>query len=802
MHKLCRALAILAASLSTGLPAEYDILIRHGTIYDGSGKPPVTGDLAINGQTIAAVGKLKGGHGKKEIDASGLAVAPGFINMLSWANESLIEDGRSQSGIRQGVTLEVFGEGSSMGPLNDTMKKGMREEQGDIKYPVEWTTLAEYLDYLVKRGVSCNVASFVGATTVRVHEVGYVDRPPTPEELDRMKELVRQAMKEGALGVGSSLIYAPAFYAKTDELIALCKVAAAYHGMYISHIRSEGSRLLEAADELISIAREARIPAEFYHLKAAGKPNWDKLDRLLEKIESARAQGLAITADMYTYIAAGTGLDATMPPWVQEGGLKEWVKRLKDPATRQRVKQEMSMPTDKWENFFVAAGSPEKILLVGFKTEKLKPLIGKTLAEVAKMRGTSPEETAMDLVIEDNGRVDTIYFLMSEENVRKQLKQSWVSFGSDEASLAPEGAFLKSNPHPRAYGNFARVIGKYARDEKIIPLEAAIRRLSSLPAENLKLERRGALKPGYFADVAIFDPAKVEDHATFDQPHQYSTGMRDVFVNGVQVLKDGEHTGAKPGQVVRGPGWRSSANQPIPLIRAHAHNDYEHKRPLFDALDHGFCSVEADIYLVDGKLLVAHDRGQVKPERTLQALYLDPLRERVRKNGGRVYANGPECTLLIDLKSDWRTIYPVLRDVLKEYSDILSTFRSDARQTNAITAIITGNRSLEMFNGEVVRYAAYDGPLSELDSNASANLIPWISSNWNSTFKWRGAGEMPPDQKQKLTQIVTKAHQHGRRVRFWATPDEARFWREMLADGVDLINADDLEGAQKFLLKN
>ena len=556
MHKLSWVLGILAASLSAGVPADYDLLIRHGSIYDGSGKPPVTGDIAINGQKIAAVGKLNDAHGKKEIDAKGLAVAPGFINMLSWANESLIEDGHSQSGIRQGVTLEVFGEGSSMGPLNDTMKKGMREEQGDIKYSVEWTTLAEYLDYLVKRGVSCNVASFVGATTVRIHEVGYADRPPTPEELDRMKELVRQAMKEGALGVGSSLIYAPAFYAKTDELIALCKVAAEYHGMYISHIRSEGSRLLEAADELIAIAREARIPAEFYHLKAAGKPNWDKLDKLLEKIEAARAQGLPITADMYTYIAAGTGLDATMPPWVQEGGLKEWVKRLKGPAIRERVKREMSTPTDKWENFFVAAGSPQKILLVGFKTQKLKPLIGKTLAEVAKIRGTSPEETAMDLVIEDNGRVDTIYFLMSEDNVRKQLKQPWVSFGSDEASLAPEGVFLKSNPHPRAYGNFARVLGKYVRDEKIVPLEAAIRRLSALPAENLKLDRRGALKPGYFADVVIFDPAKVEDHATFDRPHQYSTGMRDVFVNGIQVLKDGEHTGAKPGQVVRGPGWR------------------------------------------------------------------------------------------------------------------------------------------------------------------------------------------------------------------------------------------------------
>jgi N-acyl-D-amino-acid deacylase len=558
MQKPIWLLAFLAVAgfLSNVQAAEYDLILRNGVIYDGSGKEPFQGDVAVNGQNIVSVGKLNDARGKTEIDAQGLAVAPGFINVLSWATESLIHDGRSQSGIRQGVTLEIFGEGESLGPLNDKMKKEMRELQGDIKYEVAWTTLAEYLEHLVKRGVSCNVASFVGATTVRIHEIGYADRPPTPAELERMKELVRQAMQEGALGVGSSLIYAPAFYAKTDELIALCKVAAEYNGMYISHIRSEGSRLLEAADELIQISREAKIPAEFYHLKAAGKPNWDKLDALLAKIEAARAEGLRITADMYTYTAAGTGLDAVMPPWVQEGGLQEWIKRLKDPAIRQRVKREMDAPTDQWENFFVAAGSPDKILLVGFKTEKLKPLTGKTLAEVAKMRGTSPEETAMDLVIEDNRRVDTIYFLMLEDNVRKQLKMPWVTFGCDEASLAPEGVFLKSNPHPRAYGNFARLLGKYVRDEKLVPLAEAIRRLTSFPAENLKLDRRGALKPGYFADVVVFDPAKIQDHSTFEKPHQYSTGVRDVFVNGVQVLKNGEHTGAKPGQVLRGPGWR------------------------------------------------------------------------------------------------------------------------------------------------------------------------------------------------------------------------------------------------------
>ena len=429
---------------------EYDLLIRNGTIYEGSGQPPVAGDIAVNGQTIAAIGQLPGARGRAEVDAQGLAVAPGFINMLSWANRSLLEDGRSQSDIRQGVTLEVLGEGSSMGPLNDTMKRQMREQQGDIKYVIQWTTLAEYLDHLVKRGVSCNVASFVGATTVRVHEIGYTDRPPTPAELERMKKLVGKAMAEGAVGVSSALIYAPACYAKTDELIALCQVAAEYGGMYISHLRSESNRLLEAADELIRIAREAGIPAEFYHLKVAGQPNWHKLDALIQKVEAARAEGLAITANMYNYPAAGTGLDAAMPPWVQEGGDEEWIRRLQDPAIRQRVKREMAAPADTWENFYVAAGSPDKIVLAGFRNDKLKPLTGKTLAEVARLRGTSPEEAAMDLVIEDNYRVDAIYFIMSEDNLRQQLRLPWVSFGSDEGSLAPEGVFLKSSIHPRA----------------------------------------------------------------------------------------------------------------------------------------------------------------------------------------------------------------------------------------------------------------------------------------------------------------------------------------------------------------
>ncbi|MBI4513645.1 MAG: D-aminoacylase [Gemmatimonadetes bacterium] len=558
MRRSYLALALLLPAISCSRAPQYDVVIRNGTITDGSGSAPLVGDVAVSGDTIAAVGSLGGARGRVEIDASGLAVAPGFINMLSWATESLIEDGRSQSDIRQGVTLEVFGEGWSMGPLNDSMKKEQVERQGDIKYPIEWTTLGAYLEHLERRGISTNVASFVGATTVRIHVLGYENRPPTPEELERMKALVRQAMEEGALGVGSSLIYAPAFYAKTDELIALAKVAGEYGGMYISHIRSEGNRLLEAVDELITIARAAGVSAEIYHLKAAGRANWGTLDDVIRKVEAARAEGLRITADMYTYTAGATGLNAMMPPWVQEGGHRKWVERLKDPAIRARLKREMSTPTSEWENLYLAAAGPENVLLVEFKTDSLKYLTGKRLADVARMRGTSPEETAMDLVVRDDSRVGAVYFIMSEENVRKKIALPWVGFGSDEASQALEGVFLKSNPHPRAYGNFARVLGKYVRDEKVAPLTEAVRRLTSFPAENLKIERRGRLAPGYFADVVVFDPERIQDHATFDRPHQYATGVAHVFVNGVQVLKDGEHTGARPGRLVRGPGWKGS----------------------------------------------------------------------------------------------------------------------------------------------------------------------------------------------------------------------------------------------------
>jgi len=547
--------AALGLLLTTSC-ATYDTIITNGVVYDGSGAAPVRASVAIKGDRIAAIGALEGARTKNTIDARGLAVAPGFINMLSWAPESLIADGRSQSDIRQGVTLEVFGEGESMGPLNDTMKREAVEQQSDFKYDIGWTTLGDYLDFVVKRGISPNVASFVGATTVRVHELGYADRAPTPQELERMKNLVRQAMREGALGVGSSLIYAPAFYAKTPELIELARAAGEHGGMYISHMRSEGNELEQAVEEVITIAREAGVPAEIYHLKAAGRDNWPKMDAVLQRIEEARKQGWKITADMYMYTAGATGLDAMMPPWVQEGGFKSWKARLQDPAIRERLLTEIRTPTNSWENLFLLAGDPEKILLVGFRNDALKPLTGKTLADVARMRGKSPEETAIELVIEDDSRVATVYFLMSEENIHKQLLKPWVSVDSDAASLAPEGFFLKSNPHPRAYGNFARLLGKYVREERVLALPEAIRRLTSLPATNLSIERRGLLAPGYYADVVLFDPATITDNATFEKPHQYATGVSDVFVNGVQVLRGGEHTGAKPGRVVRGPGWK------------------------------------------------------------------------------------------------------------------------------------------------------------------------------------------------------------------------------------------------------
>lgn len=532
----------------------YDVIIENGEIYDGNGGMPYIADIAIKGDRIAAIGDFAPNQAAQTIDASNLAVAPGFINMLSWATSSLIKDGRSQSDIRQGVTLEVFGEGSSEGPLSDVMKAQLTaaEEYGET--PIQWTTLDEYLEFLTAKGVSTNVASFIGATTVRIHEIGYEDRAPTPAELERMQALVRQAMEDGAMGLGSSLIYAPAFYAKTDELIALAKVVGEYDGMYISHMRSEGNRLLEAIDELITISREAGVAGEIYHLKMAGQTNWDKFDAVVEKVERARTEGLAITADIYTYTAGSTGLDAGMPPWVQEGGYDAWAQRLQNPAIREQVLREMTTPTDEWENLALAAG-PDGTLLVGFRNPDLRRYLGMTLAEVASQRETSAADTAIDLVIEDGSRVQVVYFLMSEENVAKGIALPWVSFASDAQSLAAEGEFLEQSTHPRAYGNFARVIGKYVREDKVITLPDAIRKLTKLPATNLKLRDRGELKQGYHADIVIFDPDQVQDHATFEEPHQYATGMRHVLVNGVPVLSEGEHTGALPGQVVRGPGW-------------------------------------------------------------------------------------------------------------------------------------------------------------------------------------------------------------------------------------------------------
>ncbi len=552
--KYLSVLALVILVSCTPRPA-FDIVLRNGMIYDGSGSTSYVGDIGINDDTIAALGDLKLARGEIELDADGLAVAPGFINMLSWAQESLIVDGRSQSNIRQGVTLEVMGEGWSEGPLTPAMKKENTELQGDIKYDIEWSTLGEFLEYLEHKGVSCNIASFVGATTIRVNALGYEDRAPTSEELDHMRMLVRQAMEEGAVGISSSLIYAPAFFAETEELIELCKEVSSYDGLYITHMRSEGDQLLEGIDEVIEIAGKAGIRSEIYHLKAAGRDNWYKMDLAIAKIDSARMAGLNITADMYNYTAAGTGLYATMPQWVQEGGHDAWVARLKDKQLRERVMKEMKNPGKDWENFFYMTGSAENIMVVGFKNDSLKYLTGKTLAEVAQMRNTSPAETILDLIIHDNSRVDAIYFLMSEENIKKQIALPWVSFGSDEQSLAPEGVFLKANPHPRAYGNFSRLLGKYVSDEKIITLEEAIRKLSHLPAENLKIDKRGLLKEGYYADIVVFDPDRIQDHATFEEPHQYATGIKHVFVNGQQVLKDGEHTGATPGRILRGAGY-------------------------------------------------------------------------------------------------------------------------------------------------------------------------------------------------------------------------------------------------------
>ncbi|MEO8632688.1 MAG: D-aminoacylase [Chloroflexota bacterium] len=536
--------------------AAHDVVIRGGTVYDGSGGTPFPADVAIDGDRIARVGAVHE-RGRTEIDAAGLAVAPGFINMLSWATTSLIADGLSQSDIRQGVTLEVFGEGWSLGPVNDTMRREQTEQQGDIKYDISWTTLAEALDQIAARGISPNIASFVGAATVRIHELAHEDRQPTPEELTRMRALVESAMLDGALGVGSALIYAPATYADTDELVALAEVAGRHGGMYISHMRSEGDRLVEAVDEVVEIARRARLPAEIYHLKQAGRSNWPKLDAVIDRIERARAEGLAVTADMYPYEAGATGLSSCFPPWVHEGGLRATLARLRDAGQRARIRDEMARPGTDWENLYEAAGTPDGIVLVSFKNERLKPLTGKTLGEIAAARGADPRDAAMDLVLEDESRVGMVIFMASADNLRREVGLPWMSFGSDAGSLAPEGVFLLSQPHPRSYGTFARVLGRFVRDEKAAPLEDVIRRMTGFPAATLKLDRRGLLRPGFFADVVAFDAARIQDHATYTEPHRYATGVAHVLVNGAPVLRDGEHTEARPGRVIFGPGHRA-----------------------------------------------------------------------------------------------------------------------------------------------------------------------------------------------------------------------------------------------------
>jgi N-acyl-D-amino-acid deacylase len=537
--------------------AGHDVVIRGGTIYDGSGGTPFHADVAIDGDRVSVIGVVRE-RGRTEIDAVGLAVAPGFINMLSWATTSLIADGRSQSDIRQGVTLEVFGEGWSLGPVNDTMRREQTEQQGDIKYDITWTTLAEALDTIAARGISPNIASFVGAASVRIHELAHEDRRPTAEELTRMRALVETAMRDGALGVGSALIYAPATYADTDELVALAEVAGRHGGMYISHMRSEGNRLVEAVDEVIEIARRASLPAEIYHLKQAGRSNWTKLDAVIDRVERARAEGLAITADMYPYEAGATGLSSCFPPWAHEGGLRATLARLRDSEQRNRIRDEMARPGKDWENLYEAAGTPDGIVLVAFKNERLKPLTGRTLAQVAAERGADPRDVAMDLVLEDESRVGMVIFMASAENLRREVGLPWMSFGSDAGSLAPEGVFLKSQPHPRSYGTFARVLGRFVREERAAPLEDAVRRMTGFPAANLKLDRRGLLRPGYFADAVVFDPARVADRATYTEPQVYATGVAHVLVNGASVLRDGDHTGARPGRVVHGPAHRKA----------------------------------------------------------------------------------------------------------------------------------------------------------------------------------------------------------------------------------------------------
>ncbi|HEX9187666.1 MAG TPA: D-aminoacylase, partial [Vicinamibacteria bacterium] len=561
---LAALLLLLGASPLLAEAPAFDVLVRGGTVYDGSGGEPRRADVGLRGDRVLAVGELPGATGGTVIDARGLAVAPGFVNVLSWAAEDLLADPRSQSDIRQGVTTEVFGEGESMGPWSEPMKVRRRAMQGDFRYDIAWTTLGEFLRHLEGRGVAPNVASFVGTGTIREHVVGLDDGRPTPAQLERMRDLVRREMEDGALGVGSSLIYAPDAFNTPEDLVELARVSARHGGTYITHMRSEGDRLLEAVDETIRVAREAGVPTEIYHLKAAGEANWPKLERVVAKVEAARRDGLRITADMYTYTAGASGFDACLPPWSREGGWGKTFERIRDGDTRARMLKEMRAPSVGWESLCRLTGSASRMTLVAFRSEALKPLTGKTLAEVAAARGKVPEEAILDLVLEDESRIGVVFFLMSEENVRRQVRLPWVSFGSDAGSMAPEGVFLKSSTHPRAYGNFARLLGRYVRDLNLVPLEEAIRRLTSLPAEHLGLDRRGRLVPGHFADLVVFDPATVADRATFESPQQFAVGVRHVIVNGIPVLRDGAFTGALPGRALPGPGARGRGHGGTP----------------------------------------------------------------------------------------------------------------------------------------------------------------------------------------------------------------------------------------------
>lgn len=554
-----KQIAILFAAAAVFASCEqktnYDTIIRNGMVYDGNGGEPIKVDIAIQNDTIAFIGDLSKAAAKNEVDAKGLAVAPGFINMMGHSEESLFQDGRAQSDIRQGVTTEIFGE-LSFGPLNEKMKKQMQDGQGDIHYKVEWNTLGEYMQVLEKKGIAPNIATFVGSGAVRQYVIGEANVAPTPAQLDSMKLLVAQAMQEGALGLTNALIYPVDFFAKTDELIALAKEASKYGGTYSSHMRSEGNHLLEAVEELMTISKQANIPAEIFHLKAAGKNNWSKMDSVIRRVERARKEGMDITADMYTYLAGATGMTSAFPPTLQDGGFGKLRERLQDPKIRKEMAIAMNTNAQDWENLYNGAGGAEHILLLGFKQDSLKKYTGKTLAEVAKIRNKTPEETAMDLIVQDSTRVGVAYFLMNEDNVKKQVALPWVSFGSDEGSYTTEGVFLKSNAHPRAYGNFSRVVGHYVRDEKVLSLQAAIQKLANVPAKHLKLQKRGELKAGYYADIIVFDPAKVKDNATYEKSHQYSDGMVNVFVNGIGVFKNGAPTGLAAGRFVKGPGYK------------------------------------------------------------------------------------------------------------------------------------------------------------------------------------------------------------------------------------------------------